>query len=217
MANPITHNNNPSPANSSVELELELLEALLDSEVIPYPWNPADPESEAFFLEQEEQFLMQDLLDEELEERAQVFYNQLDTLWANVDNSKYSHDITIESQAAQLIDTLHSGFANCIPTNFLDSIARNAIAIFNRQQARVAQMVQCVQEVLPNWQEDDLFVLARPYAFAMRSTAADPEKPESVLGSLANRDWTSLSEIEQARISLAIAQYALTQLENQES
>lgn len=216
MANPITHHNNPSPANSS-ELELEFLEALLDSEVISYPWNPADPESEAFFQEQEAQFLMQDLLDEELEERSQAFYNQLDTLWANVDNSKYSQDITIADQAAQLIDTLHSGFANYVPTNFLDSIARNAIAIFNRQQARVEQMVQCVQEVLPNWQEDDLFVLARPYAFAMRSTAADPEKPESVLGSLGNRDWTSLSEIEQARISLAIAQYALTQLENQES
>jgi len=214
MANQISHTPNHGSASVDMEMELELLEALISPDDSTYPWNPADPESEAYFVEQEQQFLMQELLDEELEVRSQAFYSQLDTLWANVESSQYSQDITTAQQTSELIETLRSGFASCLPTNLLDTIARNAVAIFNRQQVKVEQMVRCVQEVLPAWDEDDLFVLARPYAFAMRSKTPNCDKLESVLGSVGNRDWSSLPAIEQARISLAIAQYALEQLEN---
>jgi hypothetical protein len=74
------------------------------------------------------------------------------------------------------------------------------------------QLMQCVQELLPNWAEDDLLVLARPFAYSMRST--DAAVIESMLSNLGCQDWTALAEIEQARASLAIAQYALTQLQN---
>jgi len=37
---------------------------------------------------------------------------------------------------------------------------------------------------------------------------------EFVLGELRLQDWTALSEIEQARMSLAIARYALSQLQS---
>ncbi|MFM6201130.1 MAG: hypothetical protein ACKPE1_18665, partial [Dolichospermum sp.] len=57
---------------------------------------------------------------------------------------------------------------------------------------------------------DDLLVLARPFAYSMRSS--EPDKLTSLIRDLENRDWCSLSEIEQAKISLAIANYALEYL-----
>ena len=73
------------------------------------------------------------------------------------------------------------------------------------------RLVECVQSLLPDWAEDDLLVLARPFAYAMRgSQAADVE---SVLGEIRHEDWTALSKIEQARVSIAIAHYALEQLQ----
>ena len=38
----------------------ELLEALLESDDAPYPWNTADPESEVYFEEREQEFLLED-------------------------------------------------------------------------------------------------------------------------------------------------------------
>lgn len=70
--------------------------------------------------------------------------------------------------------------------------------------------MQCIQELLPNWAEDDLLVLARPFAYSMRGADTD----EFVLGNVPSQDWTALSEIEKARTGLAIAQYALAQLQN---
>ena len=55
------------------QVELELLEVLLEPEDATYPWNPADEESEAYFHELEQQFVTQDLLDEELTTRLAKF------------------------------------------------------------------------------------------------------------------------------------------------
>ena len=74
------------------------------------------------------------------------------------------------------------------------------------------QLVQCVQELLPSWAEDDLLVLARPFAYTMRGK--DTDTIDSVLGNICSQEWKALSEIEQARAGLAIAHYALTQLQS---
>lgn len=198
------------------QVELELLETLLLPEDATYPWNPADPESEAFFVEQEEQFLMNDLLDEELAEQSQAFYTQLDTLWSNTAPSQYSYNNTKnEAVLRNLKETLRASFAARVPQGWLDEIAQKSAEIFQRQQSMAVQLVECVQAVLPHWGEEDLLVLARPYAYAMRSS--EPENVESALGNVRNRDWTALSEVEQARASLAIAQYALAQLQTSHS
>lgn len=47
--------------------------------------------------------------------------------------------------------------------------------------------------------------MARPYAYAMRSEK--PKLPENV-------DWESLSEMEQGRLALAIANWIMTELEH---
>jgi hypothetical protein len=63
-------------------------------------------------------------------------------------------------------------------------------------------MVQCVQELLPEWGEDVLQVWARPLASAMRGSEAEIARPV---------EWDELSESERARLSLAVARYALRQ------
>jgi len=55
--------------------------------------------------------------------------------------------------------------------------------------------VQCVQILPPNWAEEDLLVLARPFSLYHGNQMSDIE---FVLGALRLEDWTALSEIEQA-------------------
>jgi len=76
-------------------------------------------------------------------------------------------------------------------------------------------LVECVQTVLPNCETETLLVLARPYAYAMRGL--EPQNAESTISDINNREWTVLSEIEQAKVSLAIAHYAFTHLNNLQS
>ena len=77
-----------------------------------------------------------------------------------------------------------------------------------KYQSLADQMVECVLDILPQWDEEDLQVLARPLAYAMRD--ADPEGVELVMAT--QRLWAELSEIEQARVGLAVARYAISQL-----
>ncbi|MFH7025352.1 MAG: hypothetical protein ACHBN1_08095 [Heteroscytonema crispum UTEX LB 1556] len=192
------------------QIDLELLEALLEPEDNTYPWNPTDEESEAYYQELEQQFLTSDVLDEELTIRSQSFYDQLDTLWSECSPGTCYKDTTESSVAVNLQKTLQAHLALAIPQGLLKAIAQKATEIFSTQQTMGEQMIQCVQAVLPAWAAEDLFVLARPYAYAMRSS--EPQNLETVLGKVDNRDWNTLSEIEQAKVSLAIAYYALSEL-----
>ncbi len=190
----------PSPAQG------ELLKALLEPDDAPYPWNPADSESEAYFVQAEQEFVVEDWLDQEIAARSSTFFTQLDQLWSATTPTAYAAGIT----NVTLQTHLRSEFAARIPQGWLDAIANTAHQIFSIEQSIADQLVQCVQSLLPNWTEEDLVVLARPFAYAMRgSQMADIE---IVLGEVQPEDWAMLSEIEQARISLAIARYALEQL-----
>jgi hypothetical protein len=191
------------------QMELELLKALLEPDDATYPWNPADDESESYFSELEQQFLMQDVLDEELTIQSQTFYSQLDTLWSEVPHNK--HQVVVDN----LKETLQKFFTTDIPENWLKAIAQKATEIVASQQSMSDQLVQCVQAVLPTWAADDLFVLARPFAYAMRSS--ELQNLTSIISNIENREWETLSEIEQARVSIAIAHYALRQMDNSQS
>jgi hypothetical protein len=74
------------------------------------------------------------------------------------------------------------------------------------------QLVACVRDALPSLAEEDLQVLARPMAYAMRDEASNVT--ESVLAATRALDWAALSEIEQARLGLTIAYEALSQLDD---
>ncbi|MCC5627087.1 hypothetical protein LC613_02410 [Nostoc sphaeroides CHAB 2801] len=212
MANKI----NGSDTSSSLpsQIDLELLEALLEPDDATYPWNPGDEESIAYFDELEQQFGMQDLLDEELTTRSQDFYSHLDTLWSGISvESDYNHN-PHQTVVLNLQERLSSTFAACVPQALLNTIATKATEILAAQQSIGEQLVECVQTVLPNWGTEDLLVLARPFAYAMRSS--ESENAASALSNLQNSSWTALSEVEKAKVSLAIASYAFNELNKSE-
>ncbi|MBN3909826.1 MAG: hypothetical protein HWQ35_25805 [Nostoc sp. NMS1] len=192
------------------QVDLDLLEALLEPDDATYPWNPADEESEAYFHELEQQFGMQDLLEEELTTRSQDFYSNLDTLWSNISLTSSYHDNHQQALVLNLQEALRTTFAACVPQTLLNTIAQKATEIFTAQQSMGEQLVECVQTVLPTWGTEDLLVLARPFAYAMRSS--ESKNAASAISNLNNSEWTALSEVEKAKVSLAIASYAFTQL-----
>lgn len=189
--------------------DLEFLEALLEPDDATYPWNPADAESENYFAQLEQQFELKDLLDEELTTRSQSFYNRLDTLWSNNFNSK-SYKCTKSSLVANLQKNLQAGFAGHVPQDWIKIIAQKAAEIFNSGQSMGEQLVECVESVLPSWDTDDLLVMARPFAYAMRS--GEQQNVNSLVENAENREWTNLSEVEKAKVTLAVASQALNQL-----
>ena len=200
-------NNSDTFSSLPSQVELDFLAALLEPEDASYPWNPADGESEAYYCALEQQFLSDDLWEEEqLTKRSQDFYRQLDALWP--ENPIHSNHKTNISQI--LFANLQAAFATAVPQDWLNTIAQKATAIFTSQVSIGEQLIECVQGVLPAWEAEDLLVLARPYVYAMRS--GEPQSPKSLIGKFEDREWTNLSDVEQAKISLAICYYALTQL-----
>ena len=213
----MANKSNGSDTYSSLpsQIDLELLEALLEPDDATYPWNPADEESEAYFHELEQQFGMQDLLEEELTTRSQDFYSHLDTLWSGIASTPDYHSNLQQVVVLNLQETLRTTFAACIPQGLLNTIATKAAEIFAAQQSMGEQLVECVQTVLPTWGTEDLLVLARPFAYAMRSS--ESQNASSAISNLNNSEWTALSEVEKAKVSLAIAYYAFTQLNKSQS
>jgi hypothetical protein len=205
-------NNSDNFTSLPSQVELDFLAALLEPEDASYPWNPADQESEAYFCALEQQFLSDDLWEEEeLKTRSQGFFQQLDTMWPEAPiPSRHKSNIS-----QTLFANLQAAFAAAVPQEWLNTIAQKATDIFTSQQSIGEQLVECVQGVLPAWGAEDLLVLARPYAYAMRS--GESQNSSSVMTKLENQDWTSLSDVEQAKVSLAISYYALTQLNSFQS
>jgi hypothetical protein len=200
-----------------ISLELELLETLLTPEDETYPWNPTELESEAYFLEAESHFVLQDVMEEELDSFSHSFYSQMDALWSNFSTTDNYNDTTSDSLVAEIHTTLQSKFAARVPQDWLQKIAQAATKIFDSQVSMGDQLVQCVQSVLPTWQEEDLFVLVRPVAYAMRSNNHSQDEATKALENIGDREWNNLSEIEQARLSIAIAHYALNQIQKSQT
>jgi hypothetical protein len=179
----------------------ELLEALLQPEADFYPWNPAEPEAECYFSELERGFLLSDWQEEdEIIDASQAFFNRLHQCWAS----------PVLSETDTLTVSLSERFAAFMPQTWLAAIANKARQVFSSNLSFADQLVLCVKPLLDNWAEEDLLVLARPLAFAMRSTCES--SAENIPGGVRPVNWTELSPIEQVRLSLAVAHSALIQL-----
>jgi hypothetical protein len=185
--------NSESCRPSRSQAEVELLHALLQTDQSPYPWNPAEPESDAYFAALEQEFGLEDWSADEIAVRSQTLFTQLDQLWVQT--------------------TLSQRFAAHVPQTLLKAIAQQAQQVVAANLSLADQLVQCVREILPNWGEEDLQVFARPLAYAMRGTESDLNQTIGVRSA----NWAELSEVEQARLSLAIAHQAITQLQQAES
>jgi hypothetical protein len=180
--------------------QTELLEALLQEEESLYPWNPAEVAAEAYFLEQEQSFILEDWSEEEITERSQQLFSQLDACWTML-------AVTPETLKASLF----AKFATSVPQGWLEAIAHRAHQLAASPLSLADQLVDCVQQLLPNWAEEDLLVISRPFAYAMRGTT--DSVVDSTLSTIQQRAWTELSAMEQVRLSMAIARYAIAQLE----
>lgn len=184
------------------ELEQELLSLILSDEA-SYPWALESQESDAFLTRLEEEAEFELLQDEPavFEQKMTHFFATLSQAW---DPSTPSALETVRSQLVQ-------HFGGRVPHSLLETIAQRAQTLLTSQLPLAEQMVECVQDVLSNWNPEDLFVLARPYANAMRGSDADTL--EVALRSVRYAAWTELSGVEQARLSLAIARYTLSQID----
>jgi hypothetical protein len=163
---------------------------------IPYPWNLSDPQAEEFFTDLEQEFNLDTWSTAELETRSQAFFACVDQLWA----------------ATTVHDTLAQRFAAQVPQSLLAAIMQQAQKLTSQSLSLADQLVQCVQEFLPNLAQDDLEVLARPLAYALRDRQTQTVI-ESTLAKVRALAWEELSDVEQANLALAIARCALAELE----
>lgn len=222
----MSHNSSrPSMFPFQAQAELELLHLMLQSEseqtsrealaepYAVYPWNPASVEAEAYFEALEQEVIKAGWSSDDLAEQGQRLSNSLDQIWAEpVAAPAQSFTVqssSVQSSSVQISSAVLRQFAAQVPPQILAVIVQKAQQVVTTNLTLADQIVQCVQACLPNWGEEDLQVLARPFAYAMRGSETDLS--ESALRSVRCADWTELSGIEQARLSLAVARYAIAQ------
>ncbi|MCZ2202520.1 MAG: hypothetical protein O1I87_11335 [Cylindrospermopsis raciborskii PAMP2012] len=182
-------------------VDWELLTAILEPEDETYPWNLASDQVDAYFQKLAAPLYSDPLLMESLEQQGENFYNSLDQIWSQVYNSKADRDERPRTTLSDIFGTL-------VPSHYLDQIMEAAKKTFhNMEHSTIEKIVDCVQSLLPNWDMEDLLVLARPIAYSMRSGQSDYNLP--------NRNWTELSEVERAKICLVVADYALKAVSTQ--
>lgn len=202
------HGYSENSENLQAQAAQELVQMLWQEDEAIYPWNPFAPESEAYLVELEQEFGLEDWSVAEIKTRSHSFFTQIDQLWPQ----------KVPAATLQRLQaSLCRRFAERVPPAWLEAIATKATEMM-RGTGRLSpslslmdQMVQCVDQLLPNWAEEDLQVLARPLAYAMRG--AEAEAVDLTLGAVRAIDWVELSQMEQARLTLAIARYALAELE----
>ena len=171
--------------------QMELLATIVQTDVA-YPWNPAQLESESYLTDLEQEFALFDSFsDSDIAQKSQVLFAQLEQVWL----------------ATALQKSLREKFA-LVPQDFLARITQSVQNATVKYQSLADQMVECVLDILPQWAEEDLQVLARPLAYAMRE--GDSSGVEAIVET--KRPWAQLSEIEQARVGLTVARYAISQL-----
>lgn len=172
----------------------ELLQAILDPEQSP-PWIRAKTAAEY-----EEQISAAgaalEISDTEAARGWQILSAQLDDLWSISEDS--------------LLARLQQRFAERLPAEMLAMIAQKAQQMVRSGEPMAKQMIGCVKDSLSGVAEADLQVMARPMALAMRGSSSD-EFVEATIQSVRQGDWESLSPVEQTKLSLAVARYAIAQ------
>ena len=178
------------------EVQAQLIDSLLASSTSTYPWNPADPDTADYYLETDRHFSLDDWSDAEITQRSRSFFAQIQSCWAN------SPTPVLEISP---LTALVEKFGARVPQQWLAKIAENVRCLTANQLEPIDRLIQSVQDLLPNWAADDLLVIARPYAYAMRGNTG-VENIDNIVRPLG---WTELSELERAKLTIAIAQAAI--------
>jgi hypothetical protein len=184
------------PLDDSEEVQAQLIDCLLASSTANYPWNPAEPDTADYYLETDSHFSLDNWSETEIAQKSRSFFAQLQSCWAS------SPAPVLElSPLAALIEK----FGARVPPQWLAQIADKVSGLATNQLEPIDRLIQSVQDLLPNWAAEDLLVIARPYAYAMRGDTGVNEI-DNIVRPLA---WTELSELERAKLTIAIAQFAI--------
>jgi hypothetical protein len=178
--------------------EAELMDGLLAASTIEYPWNPADPDTADYYAQTDLQFSLDDWSDAEIAQKSQSLYAQIQSVWETP-----ALCVTVSPLAA-----LTAKFGARVPQQWLAQVAANVSHLATSQLEPVDRLVGSVQDLLANWAAEDLSVMARPYAFAMRCDLG-MDDPDKIVRPLA---WAELSDLERAKLTILIAQYAIDTL-----
>jgi hypothetical protein len=167
-----------------------------------YPWVAQDETSDLFYEALEAEWPEDTTL-----EAPEGFWQALEQQWQDVIcpmEPKVSSDCRpLTPLTLSLVQKFQS-----LPQQLLSTITDNATTLGHQSLTMADRLVACVQDLFPHWASDDLYVLARPYAYAMRGGSPEPATQDP---------WESLSELEQVRLSLAAARAALEAAKNQPS
>jgi hypothetical protein len=179
------------------QTEAELMDCLLATSTIDYPWNPADPETADYYTESDSHFSLDEWSDAEIGQKSASFFNSIQSCWGPV-----------SSESVSPLAALTAKFGTRVPQQWLSQVAMNVSNLATSNLEPIDRLVASVQDLLANWAVDDLLVLARPYAYAMR---CDPgvDDPDNIVRPL---DWEQLSELERAKLTILIAQSAIDSL-----
>lgn len=125
---------------SHAQAEQDLLQLILQ-ESAQYPWDPA--EAEAYFAEIE-QATTDEWAPGELAAQGQAIAQQLNQLWAAIDEAA-------PLSAMPLFERL----AGRVPQQVIAGICLRAQQLVSSNLSLADRMVQCVQELVPDWNSED--------------------------------------------------------------
>ncbi len=180
--------------------QAELLQSVLEPEA--YPWL-ADKTAAAYGVQAEAAGQALEISDDEAIKGWQGLSTQLSQMFS-------------QGERDGVVAQLKQKFADRLPVEMIARIGERAQQVVSSGEAAgqnaLEQMLACVQDVLSYVAEDDLRVIGRPMATAMRGSSAD-ELLDVTIKSVRAAEWEALSPIEQARLGLAAARYAISQAE----
>jgi hypothetical protein len=167
----------------SEQITDDLLAILIEAEST-YPWDLTDIENGNCLDNLENSFsLFNGCESAEIEERSHSFFTNLHQQWP-------TSPVSVRSS---ILDK----FASLLPAEYLNRLVENAENLVNSQLDGLDRLVACLSDLFPQWSTEDLQVFARPYAYTMRNGHSET--------TIEADNWQNLSEIEQIRLSAAIA------------
>jgi hypothetical protein len=187
-----------SQSDRQYQSEAELIDGLLAAPTTEYPWNPADPDTADYYGRTDSHFSLDEWSEAEIAQRSQALSAQMQSVW----------ETTTTAAMTSPLAALTAKFGTRVPQQWLAQIAANVSSTATSQLEPVDRLMGAVRDLLANWATDDLLVMARPYAYAMR---CDPgvDNPENIVRPL---DWAELSELERAKLTILMARYAIDAL-----
>lgn len=187
--------------------EHDLLAAILHPEPA-YPWQPLAPEAEEYLASLETEFdaLANDDLSTAIAAGWQTLAAQITTQMDAAQTATQTAASRGQTVATSVLEQLRQ-FQGRLPGELLQNLANSATTLVRSGQPLIDQLVQCASNILPDWDIDDLSVLARPLAYSLRDGRG--EIVELNLRAIPANAWDSLSDLEQARLTLTIASVAL--------